>query len=120
MIVLVVRWIARLLALLVVTLVVVMAMGSQLDPAILSGAAWVQLALLAIACAGLLLGWKNELLGGTIGVGSLIAFYVVELAWSGRFPTGWGFPMMALPGFLFLLAWLIDGRWTETSSCSRF
>jgi hypothetical protein len=53
---------------------------------------------------GMILGWISEGLGGTITVGSLLAFYLLLLT-EGRFP-GFVFVLAAAPGFLFLVAWL--------------
>ncbi len=53
---------------------------------------------------GLILGWKWELLGGLIVVGCIGVLF----AWSpGSTMSGPWFWVMAVPGFLFLLAWYL-------------
>jgi CHASE2 domain-containing sensor protein len=53
---------------------------------------------------GMILAWWKEGLGGSITVGSLLAFYVVHLTTAGAFPKGWAWLAFAAPGFLFLLS----------------
>ena len=53
---------------------------------------------------GLLLGWKWELLGGSLTVIGLIAFYLLDFLFSGTFPRGPYFLLFASPGILFLYA----------------
>ena len=53
---------------------------------------------------GLLLAWRNELLGGAIAFGSVMAFYLIY-GWllRGAFVgIGWWFIFFAIPGALFL------------------
>ena len=58
-------------------------------------------------CAGLVLAWWREGLGGAITVGSMLAFYFILWAFDGRFPRGPYFALVAGPGILFLLLWAI-------------
>jgi hypothetical protein len=51
-----------------------------------------------------LLGWKWELLGGSLTVIGLIAFYLLDFLFSGTFPRGPYFLLLASPGILFLYA----------------
>jgi hypothetical protein len=53
---------------------------------------------------GMILAWWKEGLGGSITVGSLLAFYVVHLTTAGTLPKGWAWLAFAAPGFLFLLS----------------
>ena len=52
---------------------------------------------------GLILGWWHELLGGSLTVGGMIAFYLLDIAFSGTPPRGVVFPLIAAPGLLFLV-----------------
>jgi hypothetical protein len=56
-------------------------------------------------CAGLVVAWWREGLGGIMTVGSLSAFYLILWAFDGRFPRGPYFALVAGPGALFLLLW---------------
>jgi hypothetical protein len=52
---------------------------------------------------GFILGWKWEILGGTISIASLFCFYMIYgLVLNGEFPRGIAFLIFSLPGFLFL------------------
>ena len=53
---------------------------------------------------GLIVGWRYELLGGAIAVGSVLGFYFIyELLINSSWPRGWWFAVFAIPGALFLL-----------------
>jgi hypothetical protein len=58
-------------------------------------------------CAGMILAWRWEGLGGGITVGSLLAFYAALRLTEGRFPGGPYFVLIAAPGILFLLSWAV-------------
>lgn len=55
--------------------------------------------------AGMVVAWWREGIGGSITVGSLAAFYILHTATEGRLPRGWGWLVLAAPGFLFLWSW---------------
>jgi hypothetical protein len=59
---------------------------------------------------GMILAWWREGLGGSITVGSLLAFYVVRLMTAGTLPKGWAWLAFAAPGFLFLLSSYVSRR----------
>jgi hypothetical protein len=61
----------------------------------------------------MLLGWRWETLGGAVTVLSLLAFYKVMYAASGRFPEGIWFALFALPGLLFLYCGLCNRQPTH-------
>jgi hypothetical protein len=60
--------------------------------------------------AGMVWGWRNELVGGLISVISLAVFYVVMVTLGGRFPGGPYFLIFASPGFAFLACGLLARR----------
>jgi len=66
-------------------------------------------------CAGMVVGWWREGLGGGITVASLVAFYLLERFLSGSFPRGFAFAVLAVPGILFLLC----GLWTRSTAARR-
>jgi len=56
-----------------------------------------------IYALGLLLAWRYELLGGSISLLSMLAFYG-WLGWQdGSLPRGWILPLLALPAIFFVL-----------------
>ena len=59
---------------------------------------------------GMILAWWKEALGGSITVGSLLAFYVVHFVTAGTLPRGWAWLVFAAPGFLFLFSSLVTRR----------
>jgi len=56
---------------------------------------------------GLLVGWKWELLGGSLTICGLIAFYLLDFLFSGTFPRGPYFLLFSSPGFFFLYVGLL-------------
>jgi hypothetical protein len=46
---------------------------------------------------GLLLAWRNELLGGSISLLGMLAFYEWVGVQDGSLPRGWILPLLALP-----------------------
>lgn len=60
--------------------------------------------------AGMVLACRWEVIGGTIATAGILLFYGTEFAVTGRFPKGWAFRLMLLPGFLFLLSGVIRRR----------
>ena len=62
---------------------------------------------------GLTLAWRWEGVGGGLTVGATVAFYITWWL-HGKTPHGPSFLLIAAPGLLFLLAWLL-GRCDEDS-----
>jgi hypothetical protein len=97
------RWAARLLATAVVALAVLFLVGmGGFNPMQMNLQEAVLMVLFWTAILGLLVGWRWEGVGGALTVGSLFLFYLVEWLSKGRFPGGWAFGVIALPGLLFL------------------
>lgn len=67
-------------------------------------------------CAGMILGWRWEGLGGTITIGSLLAFYAALRIMDGRFPGGPFFALVAAPGLLFLFSWTLGVARTKDNT----
>lgn len=67
---------------------------------------------------GMLLSWRWEVLGGSVTVLSLLAFYKVIYAANGRFPEGLWFMLFALPGLLFLYCGLCKPERVRTVRAS--
>lgn len=106
-----IRWIARILAVACIGLVLAFLVGegfeaSRIQPGELLGLVFFPVGI----CAGMIVAWWREGLGGAITVGSLGAFYLVHLATAGTFPSGWAFLLFAVPGFLFLASWMQSRR----------
>jgi len=113
--VLALRWTARIWSLASVGLVVAFIVGEGLSPS--GPAEWLGFLFFPFGiCAGMLLAWRREGLGGTITIASLAAFYVVRLATEGVFPEGWAWLAFAAPGYLFMLAWFLSRRRSVVAS----
>ena len=102
----VVRWTARAWAVASVGLVLAFLVGEGFHPSQIEPREWLGLVFFPVGiCAGMILAWWREGLGGGITVSSLLIFYVIHFATAGTFPRGWAFLFFAAPGFLFLLSW---------------
>jgi len=102
----VLRWTARIWSVATLLLVLGFIVGEGINPAPneVLGLVFFPFGI----CAGMLVAWWREGLGGTITVGSLVLFYVIHLATVGTLPEGWGWVVFAAPGFLFLLSWFLS------------
>jgi len=97
------RWTARVWSVASVALVLGFIVGEGFNPSGLNE--WLGVLLFPVGISiGMILAWWKEGLGGSITVGSLLAFYVVHLTTAGTFPKGWAWLAFAAPGFLFLLS----------------
>jgi len=101
---LVIRWTARAWAIVTIGVVLLLCVGEGLYPK--NPAEWIGLVLYPGGiCVGMILAWWKEGLGGAITVGSLLAFYALHTATAGSLPRGWGWLVLAVPGFLFIWSW---------------
>jgi hypothetical protein len=99
------RWIARLSALVIAGGYVYLVAGEMLSPHSAPPTKlieWTGIALLSATCIGMLLAWRWELPGAVLSLGALIAFSL--LIKMGHHTVLFVF---ALPGSLFLADWLV-------------
>ncbi|MEA3408548.1 MAG: hypothetical protein U9R48_10805 [Chloroflexota bacterium] len=105
----VIRWVARVWSIVSLGFMLLMVGGELLSPTgQLPSAARDLLGMVFFpvgVCAGLVVAWWREGLGGAVTVGSFLAFYLILWAFDGRFPRGPYFALVAAPGVLFLLLW---------------
>jgi hypothetical protein len=59
---------------------------------------------------GNVLGWWREGLGAVVATSSLAAFYLADLVFTGSWPSGPYFALLASPGMLFAVYWLLLRR----------
>jgi hypothetical protein len=108
------HWSARVLSFLSLAVLLLFMVGEGFNPFHLKGR---ELALAVFFPLGVMLGlglaWRWQAFGGALTVGCLAAFYLVHRLGAGRWPGGWAFGVLALPGVLFLLAALVGGRKTR-------
>jgi hypothetical protein len=109
-----IRWLARLLAAFFVG-VVLLFLGAHLaegglHPLQLSAQETVLMVFFFTTCIGMVVGWGCEVTGGIMVVVGVLSFYAIHLAATGRSPHGWFFPLMLLPGLLFLVSGCLRRR----------
>jgi len=95
------RWTARILGTLLFGLLLLFLIGEGMPPIDFSATGAMSIVLLT-AWLGLAVLWRWEGIGGLMVVGGMVAFYALNFAGSGRFPSGWVFPLLSLPGILAL------------------
>lgn len=97
------------------SIVLAFIIGEGFKPTQVSAREWLGLLFFPVGiCAGMILAWWREGLGGSITAGSLLAFYLIHFATAGTFPKGWAFLVFAAPGFLFLFCWQRSRSGTAT------
>lgn len=102
------EWVARIGSVVSLTLLVALFIGEGLHPSQIARTEWVGLLFFPIGVmVGMVVAWRKEGLGGSITVASLVAFYVIYGYFFRNHIGGWAFVTFALPGFLFLLHWLV-------------
>jgi hypothetical protein len=113
--VIIARWLARLGSLASLGLLLLFFFGEEMNLAQLTATEiWGLIFFPLGITVGMLLGWRWEILGGSVTVLSLMAFYKVMYAGNGRFPDGIWFLLFALPGLLFLYCGLSKPKPVQT------
>jgi hypothetical protein len=79
-----------------------MIFGNSIELSRLSVRDGILMLLFASICVGFAVGWRWERIGGGLALAALVGFYLCHYAFSGRWPTGWAFPTMAIPPILYL------------------
>ena len=104
-----VRWIARIWSITSVGLILFIVFGYGFNPEIFPRAGEiVELIFFPIGIImGMIMAWKWEGIGAIITIGSLLAFYIIELIRDGALPEGVFFVLLSAPGFFFLIYWLL-------------
>lgn len=115
------RWMSRIWSLLSIGLIVLFLVGEGLPPLDMPLSDWFGLMLFPVGVGlGMLIGWRNELIGGAITLLSLLAFYLIYGLWlNGRLPDGWAFLAFSAPGIGFYLLGILDRKKVEPSATSE-
>lgn len=111
----IIRWIARIWAALMAAFILFMFIGNAavdgIDPIFhLTFRESLMMAAFVIVFIALILAWKWERLGGWMIIGGMAAFYFLEFVFSGDFPRGPFFLIIALPGILFLISYYASNK----------
>jgi len=109
------RWIARIWAALMAAMILFIFIGNAAADGIgpifhLTFRETLMMVAFLIVFAGLILAWKWERLGGWMIIGGMAAFYILDFAFSGDFPRGPFFLIIALPGILFLISYYASNK----------
>ncbi|MCB0172521.1 MAG: hypothetical protein KDJ97_18405 [Anaerolineae bacterium] len=105
----IVRWIARIWGVASILFVLAFLLGEGLSPTQITPTEWIQLLLFPFSVmGGLLLAWRWEGVGGGLTLVSFVMFYLLHYVVSGNLPQGPFFGLVAAPGLLFLLCWLLS------------
>ncbi len=106
-----IRWIARIGAVLIAGMILIIFIGEGISEGFgplmqMSLRETAMMAVFVIVFLGLILGWRWEILGGSLIAGGMGAFYLLDFLFSGTFPRGPFFLVIALPGLLYIYSGL--------------
>ena len=110
-----IRWSARFWAVIVVAIILFIFIAHVIEDGIgplteLTLRETLMMIAFVVTTVSLLLGWKWELVGGSLTLAGMVAFYLIDFAFSGSFPQGPFFLMIAFPGVLFIIAGLLSNK----------
>ena len=91
-------WTARLLGLAIIGLVAMFAAGDFPNPLVLPREEAAMVWALLVALTGMLVLWHRELIGGSMVLIGMTAFYLINFLSSGSMSAGYLFPLFFLPG----------------------
>lgn len=99
------RWTARIASVVCLAIIFLFFVGEGIDFNAVKPAEYVGLLFFPIGVmVGLVLGWREEIAGGTIAVASVAAFYLIYGGLiSGRLWQGWAFLPFLFPAVIFLI-----------------
>ena len=101
-----IRWSARILSAVSIGIILLFMVSEGFDYTRIKPSEWILFLFFPFGVSiGMILAWWKEAAGGSMTVGSLLMFYVVHFAISGKFPHGWAWLVFTIPGFLFLICW---------------
>ena len=102
------KWMGRIGSVIMLTGVIAFYIGEGgFNPFNLASTRIILMFLFWLSCAGLVVGWISEGVGGAISTLAMLAFFIAEFLIRGSFPRSWAFEVIALPGVFFLLAALL-------------
>ena len=107
----VIKWIARVFSIVFIGIILMFFFGETdfSQPVQFTSAEWIGLLFFPMGIViGMIVGWWREGIGAGITVGSLLAFYLLDLIVTGTFPSGPFFVLFASPGILFGVSWLLS------------
>jgi len=105
------RWIARIGSVLAIAMLLLFLLGegdfSEIDS--ITILEWIAILFFPLGVVvGMVVAWWRERLGGIITVSSLVAFYLLNMLFTGSFPGGSWFLIFVAPGMVFLLCGFLE------------
>jgi hypothetical protein len=104
------KWVARILAAVCLVILLLFIFSSDFEPSLITISQVMGMVFFPVGLmVGLALGWKNELAGGLVGIGSVALFYLTYgLLINGSMALGFWFLVFAIPAALFVIHGLIS------------
>ena len=115
------RWLARVLSVIFIGIILLFFIGEAdfSQPIRLTPGEWIAVLFFPVGVvAGMILGWWREGVGAAVAVGSLSAFYVLDVITTGNPPSGPFFVLFTSPGILFGVSWLLR-RYEKQASAEK-
>lgn len=117
------RWLARVLSVIFIGIILLFFIGEAdfSQPVRLTPGEWIGKLFFPVGVVvGMILGWWWEGVGAAVAVGSLSAFYVLDVIVTGDPPSGPFFVLFTSPGILFGVSWLLRRYENRASSDKAF
>ncbi len=111
-----IKWVARILSICCIGILLLFFIGegNMSEFAKISIGEWILFLFFPIGLMiGLIVSWWKEGIGGSIVVGSVILFNIVDNILSGRLKLEFEFLVFAIPGILFILHKYLMNNWKE-------
>ncbi|NNE99502.1 MAG: hypothetical protein HKN25_10835 [Pyrinomonadaceae bacterium] len=114
------RLIARISSLVSIAVLLMFVFGEEFDVSKVTPAQWIGFLFFPVGLVlGFAVSWRWDAIGAAISILSILGFYLIYgLLISGRFPSGYGFIVFAIPAFLFLAsglyAYYAIGKYSES------
>jgi hypothetical protein len=101
----VIRWVARIIALLLTVVVLMFVTGEGVNVSTMGTDDIVMGAVFLIMWLGLIIAWRWEGIGGLLTTGGTMLFILMDYIFTGHVLRFWMFFAFLIPGLLFLYCW---------------
>ena len=101
----VIRWVARIIAMLLALVVLIFVTGEGVNVSAMGTGDIVTGIVFVMMWLGLLVAWRWEGMGGLLTTGGTVLFILVDFIFTGHVLRFWMFFAFLIPGLLFLYCW---------------
>ncbi len=101
----IIRWVARIIALLFAVVILIFVTGGRVDLTNMSGLEIATQAAFLVIWLGLVAGWRWDAVGGTLITGGTVLFLALDYLATGSILRFWVFLLFLIPGLLFMCCW---------------